>query len=290
MADRDILDTDPDPAALLDELYFEVERGFLGVPLGQVAAHASRRYTACYGVLCLARLLTQLGAIDAVTSVRTGGAEVQDKQTTHEFPSAHAVPCDLVVMMPLRPAGVNLYDLLRNRFNRMWVRRNVFGQTDRVHRLVNVADAAVERGSQGIAAALARSCEQVIRATLQARLITRGGTPPPATSVMHHFTTVLVPDFTAAARNCRQRLESRLTEYEMTEMMRGHLVDRFGNYVAPQPTDTRLSSPSRDARAAARISLLRIFETYADENLVDRESLESIEAKVGALRQNEWLM
>lgn len=283
---RTIFDSDPHPAALLDELYFQVERGFLGVPLGQVAAHTTHRYTACYGALCVAHLLTELGAIEAVTSVTADRAAYQDKRTTREFPSAHAIPCDLLVTLPAQPEAVHLYDLLRNPLNQTWVQKNIFGQTDRVHRLVNVADQSCELATQGMTFLLAQSCEQVIRECLQSRISTQVNAPAP-TLVADHFYSVLVPGFIATAERCLRRMESNLTRYELTEMRRDHLLDRFGKFFADQPADTRKTSSNPEARAAAKISLCQILRTYADSRLVDNAALKDITAKIGALRLNE---
>src|SRR5712691_4292210 len=99
MARRTVFDHDPDPVRLFDELYFQGARDFKGLPLGDVASHARNRYTACYGALCLARMLTELVRIDTAVPLDVVGAQFQDKQTSSEFPAAHAIPCDLVLAL-----------------------------------------------------------------------------------------------------------------------------------------------------------------------------------------------
>jgi hypothetical protein len=288
MARRTIFDHDPDPVRLLDELYFEVERGFRGLPLGAVASHARRRYTACYGVLCLAQLLTERGVIDAAPTLEVRGALFQDKRTSVEFPAAHILPCDLALILPGRPAaGVHFYDLLRNPLNQTWVRLNVFGQTDRVHRLVNVADRSCEAGTDGMAAVFAATCEEVIRRGLQAASVTRPGSQPLRGSVSALFSSMLLPGFVDAATTRLRAMERGMTPFERMESTRGHLLDRFGRSAAPQPTDTRLGSPAHDARAAAKISLCQILRTYADGSLIDWAALNNIENQIGALGLNE---
>src|SRR4249919_3593789 len=82
-------------------------------------------------------------------------------------------------------------------------------------------------------------------------------------------------------------------ELERAEGRRGHLVDQFGRSVAPQPTDTRLSSPSDEARSAAMICLCQILRIYTDEKLIDPHALSHVEGQIGALRFNEtvsWSM
>jgi hypothetical protein len=288
MARRTIFDHDPDPVRLLDELYFQGARGFSGLPLGDVAGHARRRYTACYGVLHLAQLLTELGAIDAVPSLEVRGALFQDKRTSTEFPAAHALPCDLAVILPGQSAaGVHLYDLLRNPLNQTWVRLNVFGQTDRVHRLVNVADRSCEAGTDGMAAVFATACEAVIRHGLQSRAIMSAGSLFMRNSVPTHFNSILVPGFVDVARTRLRAMEGSLTMHERTERLRDRLLDPFGRPSGSPPTDTRLSSPADEARTAAKLSLCQVLRTYADAGLVDGVALNLIENKIGALRQNE---
>ncbi len=90
MARRTIFDHTPDPVELFDELYYEGERDFIGLPLRDVAGHVGRCYTACYGALCLARMLTDIGRIDLATTIDIVGAHFQDKRTSTEFPAAHS--------------------------------------------------------------------------------------------------------------------------------------------------------------------------------------------------------
>jgi hypothetical protein len=65
------------------------------LPLGDVAGHATRRFTTCYGVLCLCRMLVLLERIPLGASLRAGGASDQDKQVSGDFQGAHAIPREL---------------------------------------------------------------------------------------------------------------------------------------------------------------------------------------------------
>jgi hypothetical protein len=293
MARRTIYDHDPDPARLLDELYFRVERGVHGLPLGNVSGHAQRRYTACYGVLCLVEWLVERGLISPASRLEARGARFQDKQTSVEFPAAHVLPCDLAVSQPAQPRpAVHLYDLLQNPFNRTFVRLNIFGRTDRAHRLVNVADRSCEAGTDGMAAVFVEACEEVVQLSLRAGSITRSGTHLRRKAALTQFNTILVPGFANAARvrlRAMEKSRSRL-ELERMESRRGDLVDRFGRSAAPQPTDTRLSSSSDEARIAATISLCQILRIYTDESLVDPHALARVEGQIGALSFNETVI
>jgi len=289
MARRTIFDHTPNPVELFDELYFGAERDFLGLPLGDVAGHVRRRYTACYGALCLARMLTDIGRIDGVTTIDIVGAHFQGKRTSVEFPAAHVIPCDLLIAPPGHPPpGVHLYDLLRNSFNQTWVKLNIFGQTDRVHRLVNVADRSCEAGSDGMALAFATACENVIRDGLAARHLTgRRAGPPPSAPVLSALERLIIPCFAAAATARLRALEEDLTPFEHTELTRKHTLNRLGKPAVERPADTRLGSSDAQVRAAARISLHQVLTIYTDITLVGRAELAAISSQVQALRTNE---
>jgi hypothetical protein len=287
---RTIFDRNPDPVHLMDELYHQGTRDFKGLPLGDVEGHVRRRYTTCYGVLCLARMLTDLGRIETAMPLVVVGAQFQDKRSSKEFPAAHAIPCDLAIALPGHPApGVHLYNFLLNPFNRTWAKLNMFGETDRVHRLVNVADRSCEAGLDGLASVLATACEEVIRNGLRARTLTPGkyATKPISASVQTEFELILVPGFVRAANARLQALERNLNYFERTEIAHRPLVDRIGRPVEARPSDTRLGSPNAQARAANLNTLRQVLKTYADQTLVDRPALFTIATKIEALRINE---
>jgi hypothetical protein len=289
MARRTIFDHTPNPVELFDELYFHGERDFLGLPLGDVAGHVRRRYTACYGALCLARMLTDIGRIDEATTINVVGAHFQDKRTSTEFPAAHVIPCDLLLTLPGHPLpGVHLYELLRNPFNQTWVKLHIFGQTDRVHRLVNVADRSCEADTDGMALAFASACENVITSGLAARRLSGSRSAPPISApVLFQLETEIMPRFTAVASARLRALEHDLTPSERIELTREHTLDRFGKPAVERSIDTRLGSPDAQARAAARIALHQVLAIYTDATLVDRSELMAISGQVQALRINE---
>jgi hypothetical protein len=291
MAGRTIFDHDPDPVRLFDELYFQGARDFRGLPLGDVAGHARRRYTACYGVLCLARMLTGLGRIGTAAALDVVGAQFQDKRTSVEFPAAHVLPCDLMLALPGYPLpGAPLYhpDLLRNPVNRFLTQCDIFGRTDRVHRLVNVADRSCEAGPDGMALALAAACDEVIKDGLLAwTLVPAGSRTPIAPSVRFRFETMLVPAFAAVAAARLRALDASLTAYERDEMRRGRAVNTDGSQLVARPTDTRLSSHNVEARAAARIALRQVLQVYAAPGLIDTQELMAMAGYIDALRLNE---
>lgn len=289
MAHRIIFDRAPDRSGLFDELYFRGARDPFGLPLGDVAGHASRRYTACYGALCVAHLLVELGRIEGPVDATVTGALYQDKQTSEEFPAAHVLPCDLMLSLPGHPApGVRLSDLLRDPFSRAWAQRHIFGRTDRVHRLTNVVDRRCEAGDDGMAMMLAALCDDVIREALRRRIAAPGTAgPAPQATVIGLFETRLAPAFQWVARNRLDRVDAEFTALERAELTPAPLLNRFGAPFTARPTDTRIGSPSAAARAAVRVAMRQILEVYMDPGCVDHTALSAMALAVSALRTNE---
>lgn len=288
MAKRYIFDQDPDPNRLFDELYKSGVRDYKGLPVGDVAGHATRRFTVCYGLMCLVRMLVLLDRMPSGASFWASGAADQDKQVSGDFQAAHLIPRALRLKAPGTAVdGAPLYELLRNPFNRMWVRREIFAPTDRVHRLVNAADSACERGPDGMAHSLVRVCNNVLGdARRDATPVHAGHAAPAITSVFRQFDGDLVPSFLAVARERLQALDRKFTEFERAELNRGHPVQPNGQPLLARPADTRLISADREARAAARIAFRQALRAYT-EAAVDRSALAAISGKIEALRFNK---
>lgn len=284
MANRNILDTDPDPGRLFDELFAEGVRDFRGLNLGDVAGHARRRYSASYGVMQLVVALEQLGRLppDAVVAAR--GASDQDKQVSGSEQAAHILPREIVVRSS---AGVQpLYDFLRVPFNQTWVRYHLFAPTDRVHRLVNVADSSCERGLDGMAAALVELCNRTLEDVRRDRRIATGPAPASSSYAQDRFHTQLVPCYRMVANLRRTRLEKEMTQFERSELTRATIVLPDGRPATPRATDTRLGSPDAQARAEAKRTLSEIFAIY-ERTDPDRHALADIAGKIDALRYND---
>jgi hypothetical protein len=272
MAGRQIFDRTPDPAALLDELYFSAQRDPKGLPLGDAAGHARRRLTASYLVLGICRLLVELGRLEPAATFQRKGARHQDKRTQVEFPAAHVLPCDLAVTQ-VGQAPTYLADLFRSPLNRVWVQRNVFALTDRVHVLTNRADSRCEEGPHGMAQALARGCAVVASG---------------ASSLETGFAS-LTADYTRAAALALTAVEQALTPSERQAIGRAPLVDRHGRPVQARPTDTRLRSPDAEARAANKGALCQVLRIYANVR-PDMAAIRQAAAKLPSLRHNELLV
>ena len=268
---RYIFDNDPDPVELFDELFRGGARDYKNLPLGNVEEHHRERMVLSYLVLCLFGLVRDLGRFNPPVRVLPIGAEFQDKQTTSEFPAAHLLPCDLNIIQPGSPDG-GIYDLLRNPFSRIWVQREVFGRTDRVHHFTNVADRDCERSRIGMRNVLARACQEVANSTR----------PP-----LNVFHAELVTGYRDAAEQALERRESKLSALERLERTRGHPVDAFGSPLVPRSTDIRLTSPDAEARMAAKLSVIQVLATYAAAPPPARQELADAAGKVEALRFNE---
>jgi hypothetical protein len=290
MANRTIFDQDPDPVRLFEELYEGGVRDYKGLPLGDVAGHAARRFTVCYGAMCLIRVLALLERIPPGASFLAAGAADQDKQVSGDFAAAHLIPCELRLSAPGRPVdGTLIHELLRNPFNRMWVRREIFAETDRVHRLVNVADSSCERGQDGMVRTLVSVCDKVLAdARRDGMLVQAGRLAPPLTTVYQTLAAGLIPSFLAVARARLRALDAKLTDHERSELSREHPVYPDGQPFVARPADTRLTSTDREVRAAARIALRQVLSVYAEAE-ADRSALAAMASKIDALRINEFV-
>ena len=169
----------------------------------------------------------------------------------------------------------------------MWVRREIFARTDRVHRLVNAADSSCERGPDGMAQSLVRVCNDVIADARRDKTpVLAGRWAPALSSLARRFDADLVPSFLAAGRNRLQALDAKFTANDREELKRSHPVWPDGRPLVARPSDTRLTSIDPEARAAARIAFRQVLSLYAEAQ-VDRGALVAMAAKIEALRFNE---
>jgi hypothetical protein len=289
---RYIFDSDPDPNRLFDELYRDGIRDFKGLALGDVSGHARRRFTVSYGVMLLTALLEQLDRLPANAEIGARGASDQDKQVSGDEQAAHIAPCEIVVHAPGSALdGEPLYAFLVNPFNQTWVRREIFAPTDRVHRLVNVADSSCERGRGrnagiGMVDALVELCNRTLEDARRRSKLVVGFAPPPSQYARDRFQTQLVPCYRMVASARRSMLETAMTDDERRDLARQPLVASDGRPLIARPLDTRLGSPNAEARMAARRTLREIFVIYENVD-PDEAALATIAGKIDALRFNE---
>ena len=81
-------------------------------------------------------------------------------------------------------------------------------------------------------------------------------------------------------------LEKSMTEEERRELTRLPPIYPDGRPLVARPVDTRLGSPSADARIAARRTLRDILKIYEEVD-PDGAALITIAGKIDALRLNE---
>jgi hypothetical protein len=120
-------------------------------------------------------------------------------------------------------------------------------------------------------------------------MLVQAGRPAPSlTTVYQTLVADLVPNFLAVARTRLGALDAKLTDFERSELNRGHPVYPDGRPLVPRPADTRLTSTDREVRAAARIALRQVLSVYAEAE-ADRSALLAMAGKIDALRINEFV-
>ena len=271
MARRLIFERSPDQVALFDELWEFCVHDLGGEPLGDVDGHAVRRLTSSYIVLALVRMLRELKRIHPNAKVKARGARVQDKMASGYTQAAHVLPCDINVEQTGLPGELPsgpLANLLSNAFNCTWVRLNVFGKTDRVHRLTNLADSYCEKA--GLVAALINACATV------------AGDRPLDVVFWHE----LVPAYTNASRRALANLRADFSDLEQDEGRMLALRDHLGQPLLPPRVDLRRRAPNARARAANKLTLEQVMTIYIAAK-PDRTALTDGLNKIEALKANE---
>ena len=262
-----------DPVAQLDELFAESDRGPRGLPLGNLTQHLESRIDISYCVLCLVEALADRGRLNPGMAVVATGAAEQDKRASMlseamqgEVEAAHVIPCDLQI----GPQQRRLYDFFANPFNNTWVRRNVFGRTNAVHRLTNYVDRRCE--ANGMIDALVGACSAVLNGQARAE---------------RHIEQLL-DDYATAAQTGRQRLRQALSSAERAEATKAVILGADGRPLDERPDDVRITSPDLDARAANKRVALQIFDAYVNiAQHMDAARLRDVAGQVEALMLNE---
>lgn len=265
--------SEPDPVTQFDELFADSDRGPRGLPLGNLTQHLKSRVDISYCVLYLVEALAGRGRLNPGMAIVATGAAEQDKQASMlseamqgEVEAAHVIPCDLL----MGPQQQRLYDFFVNPFNNIWVRRNVFGRTNAVHRLTNYVDRRCE--ANGMIDALVGACSAVLNG--QAR----------AERHIEH----LLADYATAAQIGRQKLRQALSSAERAQAAKPMIVGADGRPLDERPADVRITSPDLEARAANKSVALQIFDAYVNiAQHMDPTRLRVVAGQVEALMLNE---
>jgi hypothetical protein len=231
MAKRDIGPTDP-VARTLDMIAGYGFRDALGLPLGDVYAHALRRLKTSYAIIEAAHLgaaFGQVGHGDGIPpqyNFFPGAARVQDRSGIIRYPAAHIAPCTLTVGRPGTPRKDQpaLYQIFAHPITTEYT-TELFRKTDIVHRLTNHADWLHEGTARnpGMSQILAESCNLMLADPyLRPR------------EILHEK---FLPAFRQRAQHLLSDCESALSGSTASDP--GGLLDRFGNpfnaHLDPEP-------------------------------------------------------
>ena len=280
---RDIVDKTPDPVSQFQDLISGfATRDAGGLPLGDVFGHALNRLSVCYGILESAKLAASFAQVvpahDGIPpnfEFAIAGAVPQDKPGTREYPAAHLAPCTLKIGDPAASgAPANLFDVFADGVTRAFV-FNLFGKTERVHKLANYSDGICERNkSQNDWVHVLAACStEVVR--------NRHATPREV------FFDALIPRFQVVAGQQLVNMESTLGQ--VPPPAESLIVDQTGQPYgrAERPTDVRIHSPSPAAWRANREAVVQILAAYSGTHSPRQEDVSRLAHQFKALRSNE---
>jgi hypothetical protein len=265
---REIFQSDPDPRALFDELYSDVTRTADSIPLGALERHAEARLQQSYAVLALIEQARAYGILPEAANFEATGAQVQDKRAQRDFPAAHRLPCDMKLVEPNGREN-RLSEFFEIGLNRAWIEGNIFAPTDRVHRMVNVADQWCED------AGMKRSLVDASNAVLHGRMT--------ANEAMEK---VIKPGYQEAIGKATAKVERNFSFMER-QALATRIVDRDGQpYKSVDPKLT-LKVKGLESRAAAKDAIERTLKAYGTVQDVSLQQRMQTVSSVSAIVENE---
>lgn len=265
---REIFQSDPDPRALFDELYSDVTRTVDSIPLGALERHAEARLQQSYAVLALIEQARAYGILPEAANFEATGAQVQDKRAQRDFPAAHRLPCDMKLVEPNGREN-RLSEFFEIGLNRAWIEGNIFAPTDRVHRMVNVADQWCED------AGMKRSLVDASNAVLHGRMT--------ANEAMEK---VIKPGYQEAIAKASAKIERNFSFMER-QALAFRIVDRDGQpYKSVDPKLT-LKVKGLESRAAAKDAIERTLKAYGTVQDVSFQQRMQTVSSVSAIVENE---
>ncbi|GAA5666096.1 hypothetical protein Brsp07_04605 [Brucella sp. NBRC 14130] len=265
---REIFQSDPDPQALFDELYSDVTRTADSIPLGALERHAEARLQQSYAVLALIEQARAYGILPEAANFEATGAQVQDKRAQRDFPAAHRLPCDMKLVEPNGREN-RLSDFFEIGLHRAWIEGNIFAPTDRVHRMVNVADQWCED------AGMKRSLVDASNAVLHGRMT--------ANEAMEK---VIKPGYQEAIAKATAKVERNFSFMER-QALAFRIVDRDGQpYKSVDPKLT-LKVKGLESRAAAKDAIERTLKAYGSVQDVSFQQRMQTVSSVSAIVENE---
>lgn len=267
-AGRFIHDARPDPKKLLAELYENTHRDASNRPLGNVTGHAQERLAASYAALKLVEVARDQGLLPENPTLVATRAMVQDKRTSQEFPAAHRMPGDLAIKHD-DGTLTRLTDAFQVDLNKVAIDREIFGTTDRVNRLANVADSWAENA--GMKDALAKAATEVAR----------GASPQSA------MKDIIEPGYSQAVQAAYSKVEMNFTVAEQ-QMVGGAILDsRTMQPIRGIVDDLKLSSMDAEARAHAKELIRLTLHTYSKESTLSEDHQLRVDNLVEGIKENE---
>lgn len=265
---RSIFQNRADALGIFVELYDNALRDAERRPIGNVEAHAVGRLAQSYMALRLVEAARDMGLLPDDGRMVTTRAFVQDKQASREFPAAHRLPADLAVE---RADGSRrrLTEHFGVELNRVAIDREVFGPTDRMSRLANVADSWLE--AAGMRRALARAADAVVEG-----LVT-------ANEAMTH---IIEPGYAAAVAEAWRKQERNISLAERTSIATT-VVDVSGEPFRARPDDLRLGTKEIASRSRALAMMEAVFAETARHARLDEERRRTLSAFVAGVAENE---
>ena len=241
---RVIHDAKPDSVEMFRELYQDVVRTGDSFPIGALERHAEGRLQQTYAALVLIENARAAGIIPENSKFVATGAKVQDKRASKAYPAAHRLPADLSIQASDGSLS-RLTDHLTVDLDRIWVDKNIFAPTDRIHRLANVADQWVEDG--GMKTAFVNAANAVSSGKLTAE---------------EALEDIVQPGYAAAHARALEKVERNFTLIERQALSQ-RIVDQHGQPYRKVPEPTVLKIKGLEERAAAKDVMERTLKAYS---------------------------
>ncbi|WP_338811530.1 zeta toxin family protein (plasmid) [Agrobacterium leguminum] len=265
---RTIFQNSADGLKLFVELYENAVRDAERRPIGNIEAHATGRLAQTYMALRLVETARDLRLLPNDGEIVATRAFVQDKRATREFPAAHRLPADLAVE---RPDGTRrrLTEYFEVALNRAAIDREVFGPTDRMSRLANVADSWLD--AAGMRKAFVRAANDVAEGYANADEAMRW---------------TIEPGYAAAVAEARRKLERNMMLAERTAIA-AEVVDASGEPFRAKRDDLRLGTKDIANRARALAMMEAVFAETARHDRLEEERWRTLAAFVAGIAGNE---
>lgn len=265
---RQILDHNPDPLKLYDELYRNAVRDASLRPIGNLEAHAQGRLAQSYAALKLIEAARDNGALPEGATIVATGARVQDKQGAREFPAAHRIPADLAVRA-VDGSQHRLTEHFGVDLNRVTIERAVFAPTDRVSRIANVADSWLEQG--GMKNTLVMAANMVASGKMNAN---------------EAMTRIVEPGYQGSVTRAADKIDRNFSYVERTAINRA-IVDERGRPLRASAYDLKLRTADLETRAQAKAMMELTFDVYGNYIVLDAGERRNVDQLVEGIARNE---